>query len=96
VRYVPREQVEALEAAIAGYQRYITLTPTYADLIIAQTWQQQPARSKSPRQGKSSAKKIENRFPIKTSKHRAYDQEAPIIQNLDAFALSDSARLDLA
>ncbi len=56
VRYVSREQVEALQAAIAGFQRYVKLTQTYADLIIAQTRQQQPARSKSPPQGKSSAK----------------------------------------
>jgi len=57
VRYVPGEQVEALQAATAGYQKYMKLTQTYADLIIAQTRHQQQSRSRPPRQGKSAAKK---------------------------------------
>ena len=37
VRYVPRQQVAALQLAIAGYQAYVKLTQAYADLVITQT-----------------------------------------------------------
>lgn len=57
VRYVPREEVAALQAAIEGYQRYVELTQAYADLIIAQTRRQPSAHSKPPRPGKPVAKK---------------------------------------
>jgi hypothetical protein len=57
VRYVPREEVAALQAAIEGYQRYTKLTQTYADLIIAQTRPQQSSHSKPARPAKMAAKK---------------------------------------
>lgn len=41
VRYVPRQQVPALQTAIAGYQAYLKLTQAYAERIIAQTRQEQ-------------------------------------------------------
>lgn len=34
VRYVPRDQVPALQNALAGYSRFIQLTQAYADQII--------------------------------------------------------------
>jgi hypothetical protein len=37
VRYVPREQVPALQEAIANYRRFQRLTQAYADAIIRQT-----------------------------------------------------------
>jgi hypothetical protein len=37
VRYVPREQVAALQHAIANYRRFLRLTQAYADAIIRQT-----------------------------------------------------------
>lgn len=37
VRYVPREQVAALQEAIANYRRFLQLTQAYADAIIRQT-----------------------------------------------------------
>lgn len=36
-RYVPREQVPAVQAAIAGYKQFQTLTGQYADEVIVQT-----------------------------------------------------------
>jgi hypothetical protein len=54
VRYVPRDRASLLQTAIAGYQNYLKLTQTYADLIIARTRQDQlkpktptPARRKT-------------------------------------------------
>jgi len=37
VRYVPREQVEDLRAAIDGYSRFMKLVQLYADEIISLT-----------------------------------------------------------
>ena len=37
VRYVPREQVAALQEAIANYRRFLRLAQAYADAIIRQT-----------------------------------------------------------
>lgn len=36
-RYVPREQVPAVQQAIAGYQQFEALTAQYAEEIISQT-----------------------------------------------------------
>jgi hypothetical protein len=36
-RYVPADQVPALEAALAGYAQYQRLTEEYAQLVIAET-----------------------------------------------------------
>ena len=36
-RYVPREQVPAVQEAIAGYKRFQTLTAQYAQAVISQT-----------------------------------------------------------
>ena len=37
VQYVSAEQVESIQEAIDGYQRYMELTRTYAELIIQRT-----------------------------------------------------------
>lgn len=37
VRYVPAAERVALRKAIAGYQRFLTLTQQYADLIVQRT-----------------------------------------------------------
>jgi hypothetical protein len=37
VRYVPRDQIEDLQAAIAGYARFQALAQQYADEIIRMT-----------------------------------------------------------
>jgi hypothetical protein len=57
VRYVPREEVEALQEAMEGYQRYVQLTQTYADLIIARTRRQKSSPSRPARPGKRAANK---------------------------------------
>lgn len=63
-RYVPRDQVPATEEAVAGYQRYQTLTAQYAELKIQETRaaiaagskkKNRPLRSSSPRTRKSSS-----------------------------------------
>jgi len=36
-RYIPREQVPAVQEAIAGYQRFATLTEAYARQVITDT-----------------------------------------------------------
>jgi len=43
VRYVPRDRVETLQKAIAGYQQYLKLTKAYADGVIHRTRQRQAA-----------------------------------------------------
>jgi len=62
-RYVPREQVPAVQAAIEGYKQFQTLTEQYADEVILQTRtaiaagskkKPFPRRSSSPRSRKSS------------------------------------------
>ncbi len=37
VRYVPRDQVPALQKALAGYARFVQLTTAYADQLIEQS-----------------------------------------------------------
>ena len=63
-RYVPREQVGAVQEAIEGYQRFESLTQQYAQQVIDRTRQAIAAGSKkkaqlrtssSPRMRKSSS-----------------------------------------
>jgi hypothetical protein len=62
-RYVPGDQVPAVEAALAGYAQYEQLTQQYADLVIAETRQKLAAskkktshpRSASPKRRKSNS-----------------------------------------
>jgi hypothetical protein len=63
-RYVPREQVAAVQEAIEGYQRFESLTQQYAQQVIDRTRQAIAAGSKkkaqlrtssSPRMRKSSS-----------------------------------------
>jgi len=37
VRYIPRDQVESLKQAIAGYQQFLKLTQAYANEVIRRT-----------------------------------------------------------
>lgn len=62
-RYVPREEVAAVQAAIDGYQRFQALTAQYAQVKIEETRaaiaagskkKTQPRRSSSPKSKKSS------------------------------------------
>jgi hypothetical protein len=48
VRYVPRDQVQALQEAIAGYARFLRLTQAYADLLIHQSRRQRPSSPSTP------------------------------------------------
>lgn len=63
-RYVPREQVPAVQEAIAGYKQFQGLTDQYAQEVITQTRaaiaagskkKQSPRKSFSPRSRKSSS-----------------------------------------
>ena len=51
-RYVPREQVAAVQEAIQGYQRFESLTQQYAQHVIAQTRQAIAAASKKRTESK--------------------------------------------
>jgi hypothetical protein len=62
-RYIPREQVPALQQAIEGYKQFQTLTEQYADEVITQTRaaiaagskkKPSPRRSSWPKRRKSS------------------------------------------
>jgi len=53
-RYVPAEEVPALEAALDGYTRYQQLTEQYAQLVIAETRQNLAALKKKPSRRRSS------------------------------------------
>ena len=63
-RYLPREQVPAVQEAINGYQKFEELTGQYAEQIIAKTREERAAgskkktarpRSSSPRTRRSSS-----------------------------------------
>lgn len=62
-RYVPADEVPAVEAALAGYALYEKLARQYADLVIAETRQDMagskkknsPANSSWPKTRKSSS-----------------------------------------
>ena len=46
-RYIPADELSAVEAALAGYAQYEQLTEQYAQLVIAQTRQSIAASKKS-------------------------------------------------
>ena len=54
-RYVPREQVGAVQEAIEGYQRFKSLTEQYAQQIIDRTRQAIAAGSKKKAQLRTSS-----------------------------------------
>ena len=53
-RYVPADELPALEAALAGYSQYEQLTRQYADLVIAETRQNIASKKKTSRPKSSS------------------------------------------
>lgn len=48
-RYVPADELPAVQAALAGYAQYQELTRHYADLVIAETRQNIAASKKKPK-----------------------------------------------
>jgi hypothetical protein len=62
-RFVPEDEVPAVQAALEGYAQYQELTREYADLVITKTRQNIPGskrnqsrpRSSSPKKRKSNA-----------------------------------------
>jgi hypothetical protein len=48
-RYVPADELPAVQAALAGYAQYQELTRQYADLVIAETRQNLAASKKKPK-----------------------------------------------
>ncbi len=61
-RYVPADELDEVQAALAGYAQYQELTRQYADLVIAETRQNIASKKKSsrppsglPRKRKSSS-----------------------------------------
>ena len=54
-RYVPRDQVGAVQEAIQGYQRFESLTQQYAQQVIDRTRQAIAAGSKKKAQIRSSS-----------------------------------------
>ena len=55
-RYVPADELPAVEAALAGYAQYEQLTRHYADLVIAETRQNIASKKKTARPKSSSPK----------------------------------------
>jgi hypothetical protein len=53
-RYVPAEELPAVQAALAGYAQYEQLTRQYADLVIAETRQNIASKKKTTRPQSSS------------------------------------------
>jgi hypothetical protein len=53
-RYVPADELPAVEAALAGYAQYEQLTRQYADLVIAETRQHIASKKKTSRPKSSS------------------------------------------
>ena len=45
-RYVPRDQVQAFQAALEGYQRFQTLVEQYVDLMVEKTRTERASDSK--------------------------------------------------
>jgi len=56
-RYVPADELPALEAAVAGYAQYEQLTRQYADLVIAETRQDIASKKKTSRRRSASPKR---------------------------------------
>jgi hypothetical protein len=62
-RFVPEDELPAVQAALEGYAQYQELTREYADLVVAETRQhiagskknQARSRSSSPKKRKSNA-----------------------------------------
>jgi len=52
-RYVPRDQVKAVQEAVAGYQLYQSLTGEYAQQVIQRTRESISGRSKKKRTHRS-------------------------------------------
>jgi len=48
-RYVPRDQVEALEEALAGYQSFESLSKEYVQIMVEKTRAEREAGSKKKR-----------------------------------------------
>ena len=55
-RYVPADELPAVEAALAGYAQYERLTRQYADLVVDQTRQNIALKKKNSRPKSSSPK----------------------------------------
>jgi hypothetical protein len=49
VRYVPRDRVPDLQAALDGYRRFLRLVDAYADGIIRKTRAASPPQTPAPR-----------------------------------------------
>jgi hypothetical protein len=56
-RYVPADQLLAVEAALAGYAQYERLTQQYADLVIAETRQHLTSKKKTSRPPSASLRR---------------------------------------
>ena len=54
-RYVPVDELPAVQAALAGYAQYQELTRQYAELVIAETRQQIAASKKKPKSPPASS-----------------------------------------
>lgn len=54
-RYIPREQAPAVQEAIAGYQRFESLSEQYARLVIDKTRAEIAAASKKTKPGPLSS-----------------------------------------
>lgn len=60
-RYVPRDQLEAYQAAIDGYQRFCQLTEQYAQSVIQRTRSEWASDSKKKKShGNSSSRRRPN------------------------------------
>jgi hypothetical protein len=55
-RYVPREQVEAVQAAIDGYADFQNLIEQYVDQVVAETRAEIAAHSKKKKRAPSSSR----------------------------------------
>ena len=55
-RYIPADELPAVEAALAGYAKYEQLTRQYADLVVAETRQNIDLKKKTSRPQSSSPK----------------------------------------
>ena len=53
-RYVPADEVSAIQAALEGYAQYQQLTEQYAQIVIEETRQDIGAQKKSPSRPRSS------------------------------------------
>ena len=56
-RYVPPDELPAVEAAVAGYAQYERLTRLYADTVIAETRQHIASKKKTARPKSASPRK---------------------------------------